>query len=446
MLIVALLAPAALAGPEAARVREVVPLLASAEVDVRNKAQWELLGLIGEAKSEAAAKSTALDVIQEIARASSEAKLGVDPKFFAAQLKRVKTVKPKAWVDHFLAAPEDVVYLAGTVPNRFRGAACINEIAVPVGNCIARFIQRTEEERLRARGITTPPGMVLVPAGEFVTGSSQREIDYCIKQMEGSEGWTKYPRWRTSDIAEYRSEVPRRLASTGTFYIDAHELTNEQYRGFCAASGYEPPTSTHLGVGQSGGFEPFFAFFAWRGSPPTYPSGHGDRPFIFANLARGEAFGTWAKKRLPNEIEWEKAARGIDGRVWPWGSSFDKQLAQTPERQNQASAYASDYLPVVSLPEGQSPWGCVQIAGNAWEVALPSEEPEADREDGSRTTTAEARPKCVATSKGGDAAHSVSHAGTNSRAARRKIWDSDIAAASYATFRFVRGVERQDEE
>ena len=360
-LILALMAPAVLAGPEAARVGEIVPRLASPEVEVRNKAQWELLGLIGEATSEAGAREMARVAIDEIARASTAAKLGINPRFFADQQKYLRSVKAKEWVKHFLAGPDDVVYLAGTIPNRFKGAACVNEFAVPVGNSIVRFIQRTEEERLRAAGVVMPPGMMLVPAGEFVMGSSQREIDSFIQQMEGSEGWTKYPSWKVNDIAEYRSEVPRRIARTEAFWVDVHELTNEEYRVFCAASGYEPPTAKRLGVGQ-----PFFAFFAWKGDPPTYPKGQGQLPFIFANLERGSAFGEWAKKRLPGEHEWEKSARGIDGRVWPWGSQFEKEFAQTPEKLNQFSAYATDYVPVKSLPEGQSPWGCVQIAGNAW--------------------------------------------------------------------------------
>ena len=57
---------------------------------------------------------------------------------------------------------------------------------------------------------------------------------------------------------------------------------------------------------------------------------------------------------------------------------------------------------------------------------------------------AEGQVACVATSKGGDAAHSVSHGGTNSRAARRNIWSEDISSTSYATFRFVRSVDKSE--
>jgi iron(II)-dependent oxidoreductase len=169
-------------------------------------------------------------------------------------------------------------------------------------------------------------GMVFVPASEFIMGSTSQQIQ---------------------NMAEV-DEFPQRRVWVDDFYIDIHEVTNAQYKVYLDSTRVEAPH---------------------RWVDGNYGLGEDGFPVISITWEEAAAYAKWIGKRLPTEAEWEKAARGTDGRVYPWGNSFDRALANNGER----------LLPVALYPSGVSPYGCYDMAGNAaewvdaWYEAYPRE-------------------------------------------------------------------------
>jgi iron(II)-dependent oxidoreductase len=155
-------------------------------------------------------------------------------------------------------------------------------------------------------------GMVLVPAGEFKIGSSD------------DDSWAE------------RDEMPQRVVRLPDFLIDQLEVSNIEYKRFIDATGWPAPE-------------------AWKDM--TYREGTEFIPVTGVTWWDAMAYARWVGKRLPSEVEWEKAARGDDGRRFPWGNKF------SADRGNNGTTP----LPVGSKPEGASPYGLVDMAGNAAE-------------------------------------------------------------------------------
>ncbi len=83
-----------------------------------------------------------------------------------------------------------------------------------------------------------------------------------------------------------------------------------------------------------------------------------DHPVVYVDINDARAYARWAGKRLPREEEWHLAAQGSDGRKWPWGMEYDEDKVNT----------SGATMPVRSLPEGRSPFGCFHMSGNVWEL------------------------------------------------------------------------------
>ena len=173
--------------------------------------------------------------------------------------------------------------------------------------------------RLRS---AAPPGMVLIPAGEFLVGSDDADADDDVR--------------------------PRHRENLPDYYIDVHEVTNREFQKF-------DPTR-------------------------AFPADEADMPANSINYAQAEAYARSVGKRIPTDREWEKAARGTDGRRYPWGDRWDpKRVAPRRKRPGEKSPAPvrmkgmlcaigpSRLQNVGSVPSGDSPYGCKDMAGNAWE-------------------------------------------------------------------------------
>jgi formylglycine-generating enzyme required for sulfatase activity len=158
---------------------------------------------------------------------------------------------------------------------------------------------------------TTVHEMALIPAGTFLMG-----FDGDFFTAPEREIW----------LDEYR--------------IDKMPVTNRQYLAFCREAGH--PTPPH-----------------WHAA--RAPQGLEKHPVINVTIEEARAYATWAGKALPTEAQWEKAARGTDGRQWPWGDEFDETLS------NGRLAKVGYTVEVGTYPGGASPYGVLGMCGNVWE-------------------------------------------------------------------------------
>ncbi len=159
--------------------------------------------------------------------------------------------------------------------------------------------------------------MVWIPAGEFLMGTAEAEVDA----------------WLKSDASlnqeDFADEMPQRKITLDGYWIYKTPVTVKQYRFFCQKTNRDMS---------------------------KVPGQQDDHPIANVSWEDAKAYCKWAGAQLPTEAQWEKAARGSDGRRYPWGNEWDKSKC----------AYYSKY-PVGSYPQGISPYGVLDMAGNVWQ-------------------------------------------------------------------------------
>ena len=198
------------------------------------------------------------------------------------------------------------------------------------------IIKPAEEFPGRLRTAIDDSEMVLVPAGPFLYGS------------------------REDDPEAHSDEKPQRVIDLPAFYMDVFPVTNRQY---CEFLNQKRPDNDTLAkwiklTGSSSGEKCRIT----RGlNGYIVEKGRERHPVIYVSWHGAEAYAMWAGKRLPSEEEWEKAARGTEGAKYPWGNEFDSSLCNTRESGIGGTSQVDKF------PEGRSPYGCLDMAGNVWE-------------------------------------------------------------------------------
>ncbi len=184
--------------------------------------------------------------------------------------------------------------------------------------------------------------MVYVPSGSFMMGSSDELLDWVLNQD-----------WCTS-CKKYmvESEQPQHEVYLDAYWIDKYEVTNAQY-ALCVADGVCTESERLKSPTRSDYY-----------SNPEYAD------FPVTGLVWHEArdYCEWAGGSLPTEAQWEKAAQGTDGRSFPWGD--EAPTCKLANFKFDGESCVGDTAPVGSYPKGASPYGALDMAGNAWEWVL----------------------------------------------------------------------------
>jgi formylglycine-generating enzyme required for sulfatase activity len=206
------------------------------------------------------------------------------------------------------------------------------------------------------------PHIIDIPAGGFLAGSTEeeREIAYRLDQAA-------YGHSRTRDQGWYERERDMAQVETGAFSIMQTPVTNRDFAHFIAASGRPAPDVDQATWNGYGLIHPYERTrrHAWVGGRP--PAGREDHPVVLVSHREAEAYAVWFTEitgetwRLPTEIEWEKAARGLGAFTFPWGNDWD------PEALNSHDQGPFDTEPVGSYLHGASPFDMLDAAGQVFE-------------------------------------------------------------------------------
>ncbi len=175
--------------------------------------------------------------------------------------------------------------------------------------------QKEELQKLVQRGVLPPEGMVLIPAGEFLMGAED-------------------------GLPDVR---PMRRVHLSSYWIDRYEVTNAQYRRCVEAGICSPPKDRQ------------------EFDDPQRTN----HPVTNVIWTQARIYCQWLGRRMPTEAEWEKAARGADGRRYPWGNGEEAIKTWLKERDLRSGNNGT--APVGSVPEAASPYGVVDLVGNVWE-------------------------------------------------------------------------------
>ncbi|MEJ5309549.1 MAG: SUMF1/EgtB/PvdO family nonheme iron enzyme [Anaerolineae bacterium] len=241
------------------------------------------------------------------------------------------------------ALPEDLQKFVGEAVRRLLSLylddaeACFGGLERQDVRSYITLTRRAAPELATVRRARLPfePELVAIPTGAFLMGTSEEQAAALKKKYK----WAK--------ALNFEDEHPQHTVTLQAFEIGKYPVTNAEYAEFVKATGYRAPEHWRNGV---------------------LPEDLADHPVVYVTWRDALAYVTWLREatgqpyRLPTEAEWEKAARGTEGRLWPWGDEWD------PHRCNLKPAGPGATTPVGRYsPRGDSFYGCADMAGNVWE-------------------------------------------------------------------------------
>lgn len=214
---------------------------------------------------------------------------------------------------------------------KYNGKKLLNRILV-IACCFGLLVvlgcNRSDKQASVNKDVVVPPGMVLIPAGEFIMGSDDVDASGKSEEFGFNEPW-------------FLPEHPQRKVMLKDYLIDQYETTNGQFKAWLKSQGRYSPAQ--------------IADIVQR-----LQMQQDDIPVRNITWFKAQEFCQAMGKRLPSEAEWEKAARGTDGREYPWGNEWNPDFANVGQNEQ-------DLTPGGTYEQGKSPYGVYDMAGNIME-------------------------------------------------------------------------------
>jgi len=183
-----------------------------------------------------------------------------------------------------------------------------------------------------------PLGMIPIPEGDFLFRVSGVEIEgFDDAGVDVQYPWENTPR----RFHEHSMHIK-------SFYIDKFSVSNAEFKKFLDATHYYPKDDLNF-------------LRDWKDG--AFPAGWDNRPVTWVSIEDARAYAAWAGKRLPHEWEWQYAAQGTDGRIYPWGNQWDPTAVPEPDKNR--TMRGPD--PVDAHPKGASAFGVMDLVGNVWQ-------------------------------------------------------------------------------
>jgi formylglycine-generating enzyme required for sulfatase activity len=184
----------------------------------------------------------------------------------------------------------------------------------------------------------SPAGMVRIPDADF-----QFKVEGI--EIEGFNDIGVDVQYPWEDTPRRFHDHPMHIKS---FWIDKYPVTNSQYKKFLDAAHYQPADNLNF-------------LRDWQNG--NYPEGADNKPVTWVSVEDARAYAAWAGKRLPHEWEWQYAAQGTDGRLYPWGSEWKADTVPVPGKSRTMRGPDA----VDAHPQGASPFGVMDLVGNVWQ-------------------------------------------------------------------------------
>ncbi|MDY6937940.1 MAG: SUMF1/EgtB/PvdO family nonheme iron enzyme [Cyanobacteriota bacterium] len=229
---------------------------------------------------------------------------------------------------------------------------------------VSSIVSREECERDRE--------FVWIEGGEFIRGSDETERDYAYEISAAAAAESSELVARTEARLRrqgwFDREASRQETSLPGFCLGRNLVTNEQYQEFVRATDYPAPAISEFDYQQQGFLvHPYNTVKSYLWQDRTYPDGRGEHPVVLVSYEDARAYAEWKGRqddrtyRLPTAREWEKAARGTDGRYFPWGNQWYADGTNWSGRDPQGTSAIGIY------PMSRSPDGVEDMAGNVFE-------------------------------------------------------------------------------